>query len=440
MKMSKINIDQFIVNYSRILFDSKNLNHYLKSDSAYLNSDLTINPYTTDLSGGIPGILILGKELCEHNIMDKNQLNLDYYIEILLNTIKSDPVYDISLFSGLSGIGASLVLLERKDLINVINQINDSLLSLIDFQIENYATKSDGTKAQDYDLMYGLSGTLSYLCLCYSSKLSNNFHIQKIEKYIKIIQRYFIDSFYKDITINHKIVKPWFISVDNQMTKIDKHNYPFGNYNLSMSHGISGIVGALCSSIKIGVLQPDVESFLNNIVSFIIQNSYKDKDGILAWPLMIKLNQNYEICSPETLIHNNSWCYGSPGILLNLYNYSILSNDYKLKKKCLNNFQRLTDSINGLPSPSICHGYSGLLLILNSIKEINLNPEKIYQKIFSFLDPNLNLGFSTQEFLPNSKVINVPDTGILTGISGILLCLMDSLYGHKTNWIKLFNI
>lgn len=437
-------IDDFILEYALKILNPTNIKSLVKKDSIKLNNisnnnSKIYNPLTLDLGSGIPGLLYLANEIEKVYKIERDNTHMDSLIELLLNLLKEQNYYDPSLFGGLSGIGMALVSLKRSDLDSVIHQINNLLYQLLDqFIADCSKDKYIGIRSIEFDWMYGFSGILNYLCFIFDSGLQDKFTIN----YIKKIQNFFINRFSLNTKINGNSIYPWYISKENQMTESDKKTFAFGNYNPSLSHGVAGYLQSLlksetiCPSNEVNILE-------QRLCDFLIQNCY-NTESYPQWPLMIPIDDKFNIVKPTPLTRYDSWCYGTPGILSAINKYAIVKQKRNLIDFCKKSFAFLNKDIRnivGLTSPIICHGYSGLLMILKKHGEEShdfdpINPN-IKDKIFSYYNKNLELGFFDKRY-SNNSYLKVPDVGILNGTTGILLALIYNKYGDNSSWTKIF--
>ncbi len=428
--------DEFVMKYCKNFIDPDTLIYNINQDMP--SNEQHIKKLSVDLASGIPGILYLIDELEENYGFTNKDIYIDNYIELLLSTLKGSPKYDISLFGGLPGIAMSLVSLKRPDLTNVINQINEVIFQLIDYFIEKVSV-TFANRSSYFDWMYGLSGTLNYLCF-YSENMNRT--NKRIQQYIQRIQQFFIANYLQSLTINNKSIYPWYISQDNQMSEIDKIEYPFGNYNISLSHGISGMLLALTESQNINY-DNKVYILQKNIAEFLLENMNVINEYPI-WPLAVSLDEKHNISQKQEINRFDSWCYGSPGILISLLNFAEQEKNKKLQKFCIDSLVSLNDHNEGLSSPIICHGYSGLLAILLCIKRkykrsfsINRN---ILKNIMSYEDVNLKLGFLDKRYISDSAFVLTSDPGILNGTTGILLSMILVNHDSASGWTKIFGI
>ena len=426
------NLDDLIIKISKNMLNPDILLNNLNKDMP--NKEPKVSNLSIDLASGIPGLLYLANELHQNYNISNADTHIDDFISTLLTTLKHTPPYDISLFAGLPGIAIALASLKRKDLSNIIEQLNQSIYQLINYFI-NQLNSNFVNQSSTFDIMYGLSGTLHYLCFYTQiSKKSNAL------KYIKKIQDFFINHYTKNINIANFELFPWYISNKDLSDDLERKNSPFGNYNISMSHGISGILLALSESQKIHYSRK-VFQLQKHISNFILKNM-TIIDNFPIWPLTLEIDNNYHIKKNQPIARFDSWCYGSPGTLLAPLDFADQENYTQLKSFCIKNIISLNNTIVGINSPIVCHGYAGVLMtLLFTKRKYNLSfsiNKNISKKILSYRDPKLKLGFLDKRYIDTQTISLVPDAGILNGTSGILLSLMLLNYNSKSNWTKLF--
>lgn len=83
-----------------------------------------------------------------------------------------------------------------------------------------------------------------------------------------------------------------------------------------------------------------------------------------------------------------SWCYGSIGILRSLQLYEQAFPDYRLKRE----IEDAVISLSKIPceeylfdSPTICHGYAGMLVVLNVINQ-EVKSDVIQKRVLELVD------------------------------------------------------
>lgn len=209
--------------------------------------------------------------------------------------------------------------------------------------------------------------------------------------------------------------------------------YPLGFINLSLSHGIASVLYILTlaeiKGFKLLGLKESVEEGLKIYFDNILQFNVSGK--------------NYELFSSRILLPNNkleaannlSWCYGSLGIINMLYDIAELQNNKFLIEKIINITKKLIN-IKGftMPNNAICHGYSGVMLILDKlyrktdITEFREKSREIFLKIIKSREHSEYVFIEKDIYLRGkifNKKIKYIDLSLLSGNVGIILALLN---------------
>ena len=115
------------------------------------------------LSSGLPGLILLSSELTSLTSERKYSVRTDRYIDFMIKQMRSYGVLSDSLFSGVSGIGISLLHLveEHPEYHNLLISFNKYIKYYSLNKIENLDIKN--ISPTDYDIIEGVSGVLVYL-------------------------------------------------------------------------------------------------------------------------------------------------------------------------------------------------------------------------------------------------------------------------------------
>lgn len=375
---------------------------YFKLLNEVLNSNDIVKNYNfnTPFFSKYPSIIIflvyaLKKDKDNIEIYDKLILN----IKLMIYEINKIKKINSSLCYGIISVGYSLNF--AKDYLNdnkLLKDLNYLILKITYLKLQK--CKLNLKKSQicesDYDLIQGISSNLVYL-LKYNFK-GNDVIIRDISNYFnKILQK-----------INKKY--------------IFKNN----NINWYVSHGIISVIyaNALCAKNKI--------NYKTNKLQFIKIMRY------------IKMNK----CND---IENISWCYGELSFNFLLYKCIEIYDLKNYKNVICNKIQKIicNEKLFNLDSPTFCHGYAGILNIINNLKIKDKNLIKIKKhcinKILSYYNLNYPLCFKNydkilidQKYSKDKYLID--DIGILSGSIGVVLSLMDCVHEKEINWSEMFLI
>lgn len=371
-------------------------------------TDNIVNKYNfnTNLLEKYPSIIIFLiyaiKRNEKYKIIDKNLIydKLIMYIKNMITEINANKKINSSLCYGIISIGYAVTFCEN--ILNgkkIIEDINYLISQITVYKLKKCQKNLKNGKIyeSDYDVIQGISSNLIYLL---KFNLNNN---------IKLVEE----------------INLYFINILKNINK--KYYFKGNNINWYLSHGIISIIyaNALCSYKKI--------NFKLNKLQFLKIVKY------------IKINKRKEY------FDNITWCYGEISFNYLLYKCSKIYNLNYYEKYFYNKMIRRFNKKNiyKLDSPTFCHGYSGILSILNSIQKGFKGKDKLkkflIKEILNCRVENYKLGFKNYDkILVQGKYTNkkyyIEDIGILSGSIGVILTLMDSIYKKELNWSEIFLI
>lgn len=376
------------------------------------------------LSHGLPAICMLYAELSYIFPDEEWDVKAHKYLQILQKNIENREIYDLSMFSGYAGIGLTVRCLSKNEeryrkLRGYINQfINDALYDLIE-----QLNKSRYCFMRDYDVISGLSGILSYTIL-EDDLINVN---EKIGEYL--VYRC------QNILYKNTLIPGLYIPQENQFLEQDKLNYPNGNFNLGLSHGIPGVLVALCMLKK---NKYDIMGLDNAIYACAtLLYDFIDKEE-QRWNAYLSFDEylSGKVSNRQT---RDAWCYGSPGVSYALYTGGVILNNGNFIKLSINVMKNMINNIKGIYSPTFCHGYIGVAYIfwrfyeMTGIDEFKKYANQLENKIWEFYSESNPFGFKDIEYTGSTNQI-----GLLSGVVGILLPLL-AINGYKeTKWDNAF--
>lgn len=284
---------------------------------------------------------------CEEFNKNKDALTLNK-IETIIETIEKnyDNVSEYSLWYGLSGIGIILmsipnIMINR----NKINRLYFNAIKAANLKISNYIRNED---FNNLDLFRGSIGMIRFL-LEYKGE----------EETILLIT---LNRLARIITLQNNLDKIFFKTrKDNQFI------------DLSISHGAASYLAILFYGYENGYKSIDIEQGIGLLFHYIYnQIQYHDK-----------VVETCKVGSTSVNIFNKckyNWCYGSFSVLYLLWKIN-LQFGFVNKKHFTRMFKSEIESIsfNNLNTNLfICHGISGIKLILQLLEEEF--PREVFQK------------------------------------------------------------
>lgn len=424
-----------IKNISKRLCDYDNLLQITNDKKNYrMVYDYTVRPWNElALSNGIPGLCMLYAELSNNFPGEDWEMEGHKYLSRIVDCIREQGLISASMFSGGAGIGLAALCLSANGTkyTNFIHSINAYIIKML----PNILTmeRKDGAIISHYDVMEGISGVLSYLLL---QKDQN-----EILSCLKESIQYLI-NLTKDFQYHNNEIPGWYVSSKNQFSSVESEEYPEGNFNTSMSHGAAGIMSALSLAIIEGIELEGQRSAIRRILEFL--DSYKIKEERIFWKGQISLK---EYLNKEMIRNDNArrdaWCYGNIGIAYAMILAGGALGEQRPQKQGIQILHDTVKDIRGVFSPSFCHGFSGILQTLNSVEKIihkeefSKEKEQLQTKILSFYEEDYVFGFRNVEI--DRNVIKKFDAiGILDGVCGTCLTLLDNNCTQKTPWSRAF--
>ncbi|OHU91862.1 MULTISPECIES: lanthionine synthetase C family protein [Pseudoalteromonas] len=213
--------------------------------------------------------------------------------------------------------------------------------------------------------------------------------------------------------------------------RLDKECLDQPEYNLGFAHGVPGIIAALLPALKISTLKPQVTELVQGACDWLLTQRKDDKDSVSC----------FSSCASHP--HETSrlgWCYGDLTIALVLARagQALESPSYvdQALKVALKNIPR--DASTGfVKDAGLCHGYVGIMTIYQALNELMPHPQ-LEEVVTTWLDYTLEQfeqqGLEAFYFFSGESKNYVEDFSLLTGYSGIGLCLL-SVLNDDLSWL-----
>ncbi|MCU4819397.1 lanthionine synthetase C family protein [Bacillus thuringiensis] len=392
------------------------------------------------LSTGYPSICLFLGELSENYPTEKWDVVAHNYVLQINEYLSKNGMYSYSLFQGFTGVGFAVTALSKgaTRYQNFIRQTNDLVIDYINRILPTYYKKLEENNLgmSDYDVISGITGIGRYLLL-YKENEREQVALKHILK--------FLVKMTENKLINNCLAPGWYISSENQYLDSEKELYPNGNFNLGLSHGIPGPLSLLSVSLKNGIEVEGQKEAIVKIADWLIKFKIESETGSF-WSFRVDWDEFIAGEGKQNSASRAAWCYGTPGVARALYLAGKVTNNQEYIDVSI---QTLDDLFNyqrhewGLYSPTFCHGYAGLLHILN-LMYIDTKKEKfkgyileLLQMILNTYDANSPFGFYNYQLGKDKMELSV-NIGLIEGVSGILLVLLALIKPIKTDWDTAF--
>lgn len=204
--------------------------------------------------------------------------------------------------------------------------------------------------------------------------------------------------------------------------------------NISLSHGITGIVACLLKLLTIDEYANDVKEIITKSINYILSQQNRE-NRISYFPTYSQGNAR------NTMWSRLGWCYGDLGIAFTIYRISKIFERRDLEKFSLEVLQhsskRLDMKKNAVFDAGICHGSAGIAHIYRRIycqtKSIDFykSSEYWFKKTIEFArHDSAPAGY--KKWIKDD--ILCEDYSLLNGLIGIGLCIISKLNPDLSDW------
>lgn len=395
-----------------------------KNKQMYNEKEIPVYDEVT-LSHGLPAICLLFSELSNAFPEEEWDVKAHELLIRLKDDIECGKVRDLSMFSGYAGIGLCIESLSKNG--TRYERLMKSINKIISETFEKYIEGLNKAKycfMRDYDIISGVSGILSYTL--------NQNELASINEEIK---NYLIFRC-QDISLGKEIVPGFYIPQENQFLEEDKKIFKNGNFNLGMAHGIPGILISLCK-IYSRKREGKTEEAIRKCADFLEMFLEKTE---MRWGAYVSF-ETYLEGKIKSVATRDAWCYGTPGVSYALYIAGVVIKEKRYKDMAIRAMLSVTKNLQGIYSPTFCHGFAGVAYIflrfyeMTNIKEFQIFAKFLKNEIWKYYNETYPVGFRNIE---NSQ--NTDQIGLLSGVSGVLLVLLAFEDIHRTRWDAAFQL
>ena len=425
----------------QLLFDPSNCN-----DDPLYPGRSNISWNDLQLIEEYPGVLVLFSELDMLFPEENWDAAVHAYVLKLKNLLESQGVTSPSLVGGATGIAFALQKASRggtryQRMIAILNEHIRHLANQNYFQIleENFKGQQP-SRFLLYDLIKGIVGIGVY-CL-------NNLHDPSLVELANNILSHVI-RLAQPLKDEGRLIPGWYFPHRFLIHEKDKEEFPRGNFNLGVAHGIPGVLSFLSLALLSG-LEVDGQREAIQSISGWIKGHRQEHEGHLFWGSHVSFED--EIAEPRVKkclsTKRNGWCYGTPAIARTLFLAGRAIKSEELKSYALETFYSIflqTRQEWNLPSPTFCHGIAGFLMTTWMMYRDTRDPflhqkaQMLKEILLEYYVETNSFGFKNLDPRRNGGYFEISQLSLLEGVSGILLTLL-SVDGHSSGWSSHFLI
>lgn len=263
----------------------------------------------------------------------------------------------------------------------------------------------------NWDYLHGATGLILYFVKKYP-------YNKEVKDYLKL----YLTKMMEIAIVNEKHIK-WYSKIDN--------DNPI--FNISLSHGMCGILGILLKIYNI-IKYDELKTIIEKNINYILDQQL-DLSNFNSYFPSTSIESSQRITSSRM-----GWCYGDLGIAYTLYSAAnILEND-ELSTLSINIFKHSSkrrDLIEcSIFDAGICHGSSGIAHIFRKMY-LNTGICEFKDACDYWLGVTMHMAKHTDGLAGYKQYLvdgSRNDYGLLTGIAGIGMVLLSSEYDIKSNW------
>lgn len=213
--------------------------------------------------------------------------------------------------------------------------------------------------------------------------------------------------------------------------------YPFGNLNCGLAHGIPGPLAIMSLAAARGFEHAALAKQINEVAYWLLEHRHDDEAGP-NWPAVIPLIEGQR-AGPTSQPSRSAWCYGSPGVARALWLAGVALADDHLQKVAVQAMEavyRRPVPSRGIDAPTLCHGVAGLLQVTLRFANDTRLPvfaeatADLVDQILDSVDPDRSMGIANVE--PAGNLVDQP--GFLDGAAGVALALLAAATDQEPRW------
>jgi lantibiotic modifying enzyme len=345
----------------------------------------------------------------------------DIGVEMLTDCIdKINEGYSYPTFcTGIAGAGWVLDHLEQEEFMDADN---DDLLPELDQYIHTFMVTD--MKNGNYDFLHGAIGYAFYFLNRYRNTKSSELkqkYIDNLNEFLDLLEGLSEDAG------DGKIRWESELSIETKER----------GYNLSLSHGMSSIVGILTKLHENDDFKAKSEPMLKGAIHYILGFKTTQEDPFSIFPSWVTDKKDDEEGQSRL-----AWCYGDLGVAMRFWFASKTLKDEGLGKTALevlkHSARRIKVEDSLVRDAGLCHGsYGNAQMFLRMYRETG---DQEFKDAFEFwIQDGIDRGTFEDGYAGYKQWKGVdkswaPETSLLEGIAGIGLSILDYLADYDTNW------
>ncbi|GAA1231587.1 lanthionine synthetase C family protein [Prauserella halophila] len=231
---------------------------------------------------------------------------------------------------------------------------------------ERQRADGDGVDWFSYDLINGLAGSGRLLLDAAQDSGETG---PRVRRALDGTLRHLV-RLARPITVHGHRVPGWWVPAASQPTERDRGDYPDGDFNLGLAHGVPGPLAVLAHAVRIGYEVDGQRDAIAEMVEWLRGWRLFDDAGPY-WPCRVSFAEetaDHRMTTSE--FTRTAWCYGAPGVAVALHAAGTALGEPEWIDEAVSALRAALErdeSSWAIDGPTICHGYGGLLAICTDI-------------------------------------------------------------------------
>ncbi len=391
------------------------------------------------LTAGFPGILLLMAELQPVDPNGGWDATAHLYVLKIRDAIETQGRISCAMHGGLAGVCFALLQAShnRTRYQRLLEKLEDHLIASVEtsyfLPLHHNLDHALPSSPFIYDLISGITGIGLYGLICLEQERFVRFSEEIVRLLIRLAQ---------GLKVGERSVPGWYLPSEMQFLEEDRRQYPQGNFNLGLAHGIPGVLGFLALALEKGICLDGQKEAIESISHWLQKKQKK-----LCWPG--KISWEEEISGElKSYSSRDAWCYGTPGVASALYFAGKVLKNKAWIDQALFAMRSVYDRSPeewGLFSPTFCHGLSGLLLMSHLMAKregdakLQSHVKELQARVWDFYRPETPFGFPDFERTKKGGYASLNKAGVLEGGAGVLLTLL-AVERNSSHWYYPFLI
>jgi lantibiotic biosynthesis protein len=336
-----------------------------------------------------------------------------------------------SLYAGVAGLGfAGLVLSGgRSRYGRFLGSVDAALLPMVSAGVERLAQSRGGRSVSEFDLISGLAGVGVYLLG------------RRQQPAVRAALTSLLQSLAR-LLLDRGSPPGWHTTVELLGRDDQRRQYPYGNLNCGLAHGLPGPLALLAVALREGVEVQGAAEATDRAAGWLADHRLDDDWGV-NWPNAVPVAVAGATSPPQPVPSRTAWCYGAPGVARALWLAGEALGEDRYRKLAVT---AMEDALSkpqrhrGISSPTFCHGTAGLLQVTlrfardTGLAAFDRAAGALTDELLSAYEPGSLLGYRTVE--PGDQRVDQP--GLLDGAPGVALALLAVASPLDPVWDRLF--